>query len=96
MRRPMRRFPSSPDDGALRQFHALLSEAKKPFLIVGGGGWSEQARRDLEAFASAHEVPVGVSFRCQDYFDNLHPAMACMSASASTQKSPIGSATAIW
>ena len=45
----------------------------KPFLIVGGGGWSDQARRDLEAFAAAHEVPVGVSFRCQDYFDNLHP-----------------------
>ena len=64
---------SAPDDGALRQFHALLSEAKNPFLIVGGGGWSEQARRDLEAFAAAHEVPVGVSFRCQDYFDNLHP-----------------------
>jgi acetolactate synthase-1/2/3 large subunit len=66
-------LPIAPDDGALRQFHALLSEAKKPFLIVGGGGWSDQARRDLEAFAAAHEVPVGVSFRCQDYFDNLHP-----------------------
>jgi len=70
---PYTPLPIAPDDGALRQFHALLSEAKKPFLIVGGGGWSEQARRDLEAFASAHEVPVGVSFRCQDYFDNLHP-----------------------
>ena len=70
---PYTPLPIAPDDGALRQFHALLSEAKKPFLIVGGGGWSDQARRDLEAFASAHEVPVGVSFRCQDYFDNLHP-----------------------
>ena len=73
MRRPTRRIPIAPDDDTLRQFHALLSEAKQPFLIVGGGGWSDQARRDLEAFASAHEVPVGVSFRCQDYFDNLHP-----------------------
>jgi acetolactate synthase-1/2/3 large subunit len=70
---PYTPLPIAPDDGALRQFHALLSEAKKPFLIVGGGGWSDQARRDLEAFASTHEVPVGVSFRCQDYFDNLHP-----------------------
>ena len=70
---PYTPLPIAPDDGALKQFHALLSEAKKPFLIVGGGGWSDQARRDLEAFASAHEVPVGVSFRCQDYFDNLHP-----------------------
>src|SRR2546430_5628245 len=70
---PYTPLPIAPDDGGLGQFHALLSEAKKPFLIVGGGGWSDQARRDLEAFASAHEVPVGVSFRCQDYFDNLHP-----------------------
>ncbi|MEH2501354.1 acetolactate synthase-1/2/3 large subunit [Bradyrhizobium sp. AZCC 1578] len=71
---PYNPIPVAPDDGALRQFHALLSEAKRPFLIVGGGGWSDQARRDLETFAAAHEVPVGVSFRCQDYFDNLHPA----------------------
>ena len=70
---PYTPLPIAPDDGALRQFHALLSEAKQPFVIVGGGGWSDQARRDLEAFAAAHEVPVGVSFRCQDYFDNLHP-----------------------
>ncbi len=70
---PYTPLPIAPDDGTLRQFHALLSEAKKPFVIVGGGGWSDQARGDLEAFASAHEVPVGVSFRCQDYFDNLHP-----------------------
>ena len=70
---PYTPLPIAPDDGALRQFHALLSEAKQPFPIVGGGGWSDQARRDLEAFAQAHEVPVGVSFRCQDYFDNLHP-----------------------
>ena len=45
-------------------------------LIVGGGGWSDKARRDLEAFAAAHEVPISASFRCQDYFDNLHPAYA--------------------
>ena len=70
---PYTPLPIAPDAHALRQFHALLSEAKKPFLIVGGGGWSDTARRDLEAFAAAHEVPVGVSFRCQDYFDNLHP-----------------------
>jgi acetolactate synthase-1/2/3 large subunit len=63
--------PGEPD---LRQFAELLAAARKPFLIVGGGGWSDQARRDLEAFATAHEVPVGASFRCQDYFDNLHSA----------------------
>jgi hypothetical protein len=46
---PYTPLPIAPDDGTLRQFHALLSEAKKPFVIVGGGGWSDQARGDLEA-----------------------------------------------
>ncbi|CAN7302885.1 thiamine pyrophosphate-binding protein [Bradyrhizobium sp. LjRoot220] len=66
----------APGEESLRQFEALLAAARKPLLIVGGGGWSDKARRDLEAFASAHEVPVSASFRCQDYFDNLHPAYA--------------------
>ena len=70
---PYTPLPIAPDEGALQRFHAMLTEARKPFVIVGGGGWSDQARRDLEAFAAAHEVPVGASFRCQDYFDNLHP-----------------------
>jgi len=60
----------------LQRFEALLTAARKPLLIVGGGGWSDKARRDLEAFATAHEVPVAVSFRCQDYFDNLHASYA--------------------
>lgn len=66
----------APGEESLRQFHELLSAAHKPLLIVGGGGWSDKARRDLEAFATAHEVPISASFRCQDYFDNLHPAYA--------------------
>ena len=66
----------APGEESLRQFEELLAAARKPLLIVGGGGWSDKARRDLEAFATAHEVPVAASFRCQDYFDNLHPAYA--------------------
>ena len=61
---PYTPLPIAPDESALQRFHALLTQAKKPFVILGGGGWSDQARRDLEAFATAHEVPVGVSFRC--------------------------------
>jgi acetolactate synthase-1/2/3 large subunit len=66
----------APGAESLKQFQDLLTAARRPLLIVGGGGWSDGARRDLEAFATAHEVPIGASFRCQDYCDNLHPAYA--------------------
>lgn len=47
-----------------------LMRASKPLCIVGGSGWSETARRDLEAFAETFDLPVAVSFRRQDYIDN--------------------------
>lgn len=49
-----------------------LAEAERPFLLVGGGGWTAKARDDLAAFAEAFHLPVGAAFRCQDYLDNRH------------------------
>ncbi|MET3838018.1 thiamine pyrophosphate-binding protein [Bradyrhizobium sp. OAE829] len=74
--RPYKPQTVAPGAESLQQFEELLAAARKPLLIVGGGGWSDKARRDLEVFATAHEVPVAASFRCQDYFDNLHAAYA--------------------
>ena len=54
-------------------FGKLLAESERPMLIVGGGGWSAAAARDLARFSAAHHVPVSASFRCQDYLDNRHP-----------------------
>ena len=54
-------------------FGKLLAESERPMLIVGGGGWSADAARDLARFSAAHHVPVSASFRCQDYIDNRHP-----------------------
>ena len=54
-------------------FGKLLAESERPMLIVGGGGWSATAARDLARFSAAHHVPVSASFRCQDYIDNRHP-----------------------
>jgi acetolactate synthase-1/2/3 large subunit len=53
-----------------------LRTATAPLIIVGGGNWSESARRNLENFASNWAIPVAASFRCQDYFDNNHPCYA--------------------
>ncbi len=50
-----------------------LAQAESPFVIVGGGGWSGEAASALGRFAETLGVPVGASFRCQDYLDNRHP-----------------------
>jgi len=50
-----------------------LQTAERPFAIVGGGGWSGTAATALGEFAQALALPIGASFRCQDYLDNRHP-----------------------
>lgn len=50
-----------------------IAAAKQPMLIAGGGGWSGAAATALGQFAQKMGVPVGASFRCQDYLDNRHP-----------------------
>ena len=50
-----------------------LNAAQRPMVIVGGGGWTAEARHNLSIFAENFSLPVGVSFRCQDYLDNRHP-----------------------
>lgn len=47
-----------------------LVKAERPLVIVGGGGWSGAAAEALGAFAERMGLPVGASFRCQDYLDN--------------------------
>ncbi|MEM9277089.1 MAG: thiamine pyrophosphate-binding protein [Pseudomonadota bacterium] len=55
---------------------AKLEEAENPFILVGGPQWSQEAATSLGAFAEKMGIPVGVSFRCQDYLDNRHPCYA--------------------
>lgn len=54
----------------------LLASAARPFVVIGGGGWSQSSCDALQAFAEAWDLPVAVSFRCQGYFDALHPNYA--------------------
>jgi acetolactate synthase I/II/III large subunit len=61
--------PGPADMARLRE---LLAEARTPFVILGGGGWDAKAVADIQAFAERFDLPVGVSFRRQDYFDNGH------------------------
>jgi acetolactate synthase I/II/III large subunit len=64
----------SPDD--VERARELLAASERPLLVVGGGGWSEQAGRDVIAFAEASQIPVVASWRRQSYVDNTSPAYA--------------------
>ncbi|APG88631.1 acetolactate synthase large subunit IlvB (plasmid) [Sinorhizobium americanum CCGM7] len=60
----------------LDELVGLLAKARRPMLVAGGGGWTQQAVADLRAFSEAFSLPVAASFRCQDLFDNTHPNYA--------------------
>ncbi|HEY1385130.1 MAG TPA: thiamine pyrophosphate-binding protein [Dongiaceae bacterium] len=62
----------SPSAAQMHDLRNRVDEAKRPFMILGGGGWSPQAIADIRAFAEGANLPVGCSFRCQDLFDNSH------------------------
>ena len=61
--------PSAADLARLRE---LLGEARRPLMIVGGGGWTQAACEGIVRFAEANGLPTCVSFRRQDRFDNTH------------------------
>jgi acetolactate synthase-1/2/3 large subunit len=73
---PARPVPSveiHPSAEQLSRLRALLAEAERPLLIVGGSRWTAAAGAAVERFAAANDLPVVASFRRQDRFDNAHP-----------------------
>jgi acetolactate synthase-1/2/3 large subunit len=74
--KPHRVAEPAPTPEAMAELHERLAAAKRPFVVVGGPGWDPAARDDLKRFAEANALPVGVSFRAQDRFDNTHPNYA--------------------
>ena len=64
---------ASPSPAQFAQLGRMLGEAKRPIVILGGGGWSPGACDDLRRFVEANALPVACAFRFQDLFDNHHP-----------------------
>ncbi|MFO1339473.1 MAG: thiamine pyrophosphate-binding protein [Burkholderiaceae bacterium] len=65
-----------PAPGALRALRQKLLAAERPFMIVGGHGWTRDSALALQRFAENWQLPVGCAFRYQDGFDNHHPQYA--------------------
>jgi acetolactate synthase-1/2/3 large subunit len=67
---PVDNWPSPFD---IQKTTQILAESCRPLIIVGGSGWSEQTRLQLEDFAETAHLPLSNSFRCQDFINHEHP-----------------------
>ncbi len=63
-----------PGAGQIESLRGLLERAERPFVILGGAGWTPRAAQDLRAFVEANELTAGAAFRRQDAIDNDSPS----------------------
>jgi acetolactate synthase I/II/III large subunit len=77
---PAHRHPAleacRPSDTSMSRVRELLAAARRPFLMVGGSGWTGWACRDIAEFAANWNLPVVCTFRRQDIVDNRLPQFA--------------------
>ena len=64
------------DPGPMQRLQQMLADARRPMVLLGGSGWTEAARADIEAFITAAGLPVCCGFRRNDLFDNALPNYA--------------------
>jgi acetolactate synthase-1/2/3 large subunit len=66
-----------PPAAVLEEIAGMLAAAERPLLIAGGPGvGTARGRAALVAASEAHQLPVVLSFKRQDYFPNTHPNYA--------------------
>ncbi|NOX41456.1 MAG: thiamine pyrophosphate-binding protein [Alphaproteobacteria bacterium] len=65
---------AAPAQSDLDRAVELLTQAKKPLVMVGGGGWSDTGRQNLQRFVERNNLPAAVAFRYQDLIDNRSDA----------------------
>jgi acetolactate synthase I/II/III large subunit len=63
-----------PGAGQIESLRGLLERAGRPFVILGGAGWTPRAAQDMRAFVEANELTAGAAFRRQDAIDNESPS----------------------
>ena len=82
---PYRAVRAAPGPEDMAELRAMLAGAKRPMMLVGGGGWTPEASEDIVAFAEANNLPTACSFRRLDLFDN---ASACFAGDLTTGSNP--------
>ena len=67
---------TAPGAAQIEALEKLLGKARRPFVILGGSGWTEESVAAFRKASEAWSLPVGCSFRRQMLFDHLHPNYA--------------------
>ncbi len=68
------RAAPAPED--MREVGRILAAAERPFVILGGSGWTNDSVAAMRAFLEKNHLAAGASFRCQDLLDNRSPSYA--------------------
>ncbi|WP_223806039.1 thiamine pyrophosphate-binding protein [Ornithinibacillus gellani] len=73
---PIRRSKPAPSNSEMKDLELLLSTARTPLLIAGGGVKLSGAEEQLVQTAEKLSIPVMAAFRRHDVFPNQHPLYA--------------------
>lgn len=63
------RLETWPGKEQIAQLASCLEKATRPFLLVGGSGWTKAAQQQLHSFARRFDLPVGVAWRRLECYD---------------------------
>lgn len=67
---------AAPAPASIERLRVLLAESRRPLVLLGGSGWSEEGLASLKIFVEANRLPVATTFRRKSLFDNTHPNYA--------------------
>ena len=67
---------AAPSADTMQSVADILGGAKRPLIIMGGGGWAPQGTTALQDFAQNADIPVLAAFRYQSLYDNHLPTYA--------------------
>lgn len=70
------RVQITPSLEAINLLLERVENAKKPMMVLGGSGWTEDARLQVSRFAENFGIAVGVSWRRLECIDSDHPNFA--------------------
>jgi acetolactate synthase-1/2/3 large subunit len=71
-----RQMAGIPTEAVIASLGEQISNAQKPLILAGGCFERPGGRESLKAFAEHFQIPVVVTFRRQDLFENDHPLYA--------------------
>ena len=71
---PIRVPVAAPRPADVAEAISMLNGAERPLLLVGGGGWTDSGRSNLQQFVERNDLPVAPVFRFHDLLDNSSPS----------------------